>query len=349
MFGLPYDESRYNDTIKFASLEEDLKQLPYGDMTFIGERGVALSGGQKARVNLARALYRDADIYLMDDPLSAVDTKVSRQLFDKCIKEYLRGRIRVLVTHQLQYMPQADHIILLFQGKILSQGTYQELIDSGIDFISLMASSESEETLAKRKSIAEESQKIEANQQKLKEEEEKEQEKPAENVESKAVGSVSGRTYWNYFLSGHSVPVFFFLLFAIVVCQVFTSGNDYWLTYWSNAEATRISREVNCTKPNKDDCDEDYLGENIYLYVFTGFIVAVTITNMIRGVWFFHYCAGISINIHDKMFRAMARAPIKFFDDNPSGIIESPVKIYSSLLFKINEKVIKVSYGFQVV
>jgi len=153
LFGLPYDESRYNETVRVCALEEDLKQLPYGDFTVVGERGVALSGGQKARVNLARALYRDVDIYLLDDPLSAVDTRVSRHLFEKCVKEYLRGRIRVLVTHQLQYLPHADHIIVLNQGKILAQGTYEELIDAGIDFVGLMAN-EVEEAV-KRQSIAE--------------------------------------------------------------------------------------------------------------------------------------------------------------------------------------------------
>ena len=79
----------------------------------VGERGVSLSGGQKARVNLARALYIDADIYLLDDPLSAVDTHVGRHLFDKAINSYLRGKIRVLVTHQLQYLMEVDQILIL--------------------------------------------------------------------------------------------------------------------------------------------------------------------------------------------------------------------------------------------
>jgi len=115
LFGQPFDEKRYADTIKACSLEEDLQQLSHRDMTVVGERGVALSGGQKARVNLARALYRKAEIYLMDDPLSAVDSRVSRQLFEKGIQGYLDGSLRVLVTHQLQYLPQADHILVLDQ------------------------------------------------------------------------------------------------------------------------------------------------------------------------------------------------------------------------------------------
>jgi len=96
-------------------LLDDFKQLPHGDMTIVGDRGVSLSGGQKARVNLARAMYQEAEIYLLDDPLSAVDTKVSRHLFEKCVKTHLDGHLRILVTHQLQYLPQADHIVVLHE------------------------------------------------------------------------------------------------------------------------------------------------------------------------------------------------------------------------------------------
>lgn len=79
----------------------------------VGERGVSLSGGQRARINLARAIYREADIYILDDPLSAVDTHVGRHLFDECISKYLSDKTRVLITHQLQYLKTADHIIVL--------------------------------------------------------------------------------------------------------------------------------------------------------------------------------------------------------------------------------------------
>ena len=119
LFGRPYDEGRYKAVIRASALEEDLVQLPFGENTIVGERGVALSGGQKARVNLARALYQDADIYLMDDPLSAVDSRVSRYIFDKVGRQFLKGKLRVLVTHQLQYLPQADHIIVLNAVRIL--------------------------------------------------------------------------------------------------------------------------------------------------------------------------------------------------------------------------------------
>jgi ATP-binding cassette subfamily C (CFTR/MRP) protein 4 len=113
LFGLFLNEKLYNAVINACALHEDLAQMAHGDETIVGERGITLSGGQKARINLARSLYQQADIYLMDDPLSAVDSRVSRHLFDKCMKEFLDNKMRILVTHQLQYLPQADHIVVL--------------------------------------------------------------------------------------------------------------------------------------------------------------------------------------------------------------------------------------------
>ena len=97
----------------FFTLYQDVAQLINGDLTLVGERGVTLSGGQKARVNLARAVYRDADVYLLDDPLSAVDTAVAKHLFDVCIRGLLGDRVVILVTHQLQFALQADKILAI--------------------------------------------------------------------------------------------------------------------------------------------------------------------------------------------------------------------------------------------
>lgn len=104
---------RYKDIVNVCALQRDFEQFPYKDQTLVGERGVSLSGGQRARINLARAVYAESDIYLFDDPLSAVDTHVGKHLFEKCIKQYLRHKTRILVTHQRQFMKQADLIVIL--------------------------------------------------------------------------------------------------------------------------------------------------------------------------------------------------------------------------------------------
>lgn len=111
--GSNYDAGRYKKIIKACALDKDFELLPQGDQTAVGERGVSLSGGQKARINLARCLYVDADIYLLDDPLSAVDTHVGYQIFDQAINGFLKDKIRVLVTHQIQYLKDVDQIIVL--------------------------------------------------------------------------------------------------------------------------------------------------------------------------------------------------------------------------------------------
>ncbi|XP_019860381.1 PREDICTED: multidrug resistance-associated protein 4-like [Amphimedon queenslandica] len=120
--------------IKMYAWEYDIELLPEGDLTLVGERGVTLSGGQKARVNLARAVYRQADVYLLDDPLSAVDAAVSRHLFERCIRGILSDKIVILVTHQVQYLERCDAILGLKEGCVLVYGNARDVLkeDSGI-------------------------------------------------------------------------------------------------------------------------------------------------------------------------------------------------------------------------
>ncbi|CAJ0585805.1 unnamed protein product, partial [Mesorhabditis spiculigera] len=150
LFGRPYDARRYHQVIAACALKPDLKILPHGDMTEIGEKGINLSGGQKSRVALARAVYQDCDVYLLDDPLSAVDSHVGRHIFDEVIgpKGLLKDKTRLLVTHGLTFIRNADPIIVLKDGQIAEQGTYDELVDIGgafADFVSELKSKKSDE------------------------------------------------------------------------------------------------------------------------------------------------------------------------------------------------------------
>lgn len=117
LFGQIYDKKRYKIVVKKCALERDFELLTYGDKTIVGERGASLSGGQKARISLARSVYRKASIYLLDDPLSAVDTHVGKHLFDQCMRDYLRNNIVILITHQLQFLQHADQIVIMDKGK----------------------------------------------------------------------------------------------------------------------------------------------------------------------------------------------------------------------------------------
>jgi ABC-type multidrug transport system fused ATPase/permease subunit len=129
LFGKPMDEDRYNSVIRACQLEHDLTLLEDGDLTDIGEKGINLSGGQKARVSVARAAYSDADVVILDDPLSALDPEVAAALFNDCIiGELMSGKTRLLVTNQLQFLSQCDHVVVFKKGEVMEDGTASELL-----------------------------------------------------------------------------------------------------------------------------------------------------------------------------------------------------------------------------
>ncbi len=128
LFGRPLQADRYREVLELVSLTEDLAALPLGDQSIVGEHGYTLSGGQKARLNLARALYGDADVYLLDDPFSAVDAALGRRIYQRVIEGHLRGKAVLLATHQLQYVPACSRLLLLERGRQLAYGPFEELI-----------------------------------------------------------------------------------------------------------------------------------------------------------------------------------------------------------------------------
>lgn len=132
LFGQPYDTDRYNRILEACSLVEDIQQFPEYDQTVVGECGAVLSGGQRARVSLARAVYADADLYLLDDPLSAVDFKVGQHIFERCINGVLSDKTRVLTSHQEEHMRKADEVIVLYKGRVLEKGGFTDLQQKGI-------------------------------------------------------------------------------------------------------------------------------------------------------------------------------------------------------------------------
>ncbi|KAM0856482.1 hypothetical protein ACQ4PT_049094 [Festuca glaucescens] len=138
LFGSSMDRQRYQDTLERCSLVKDLEMLPYGDCTEIGERGVNLSGGQKQRVQLARALYQNADIYLLDDPFSAVDAHTATRLFNKYVMGALSDKTVLLVTHQVDFLPVFDSILLMSDGEVIRSGSYQTLLADCKEFKDLV-------------------------------------------------------------------------------------------------------------------------------------------------------------------------------------------------------------------
>ena len=210
LFGQPLETERYEQILDACALNPDLETFPKGDLTYIGERGNSLSGGQQTRVTLARAAYADADIYLLDDTLSAVDSKVGQHILRSCFDEVLSDRLRILATHQVQYLKTADHILVLDNGAVISEGTYSELCKRD-NFFSKLITDQGKSDGNRRLPGAW-------------------TENPSDKlfyrpedggveraVEDKAKGAVSLDVYWQYFRAGVNIfALSFFGLIAIL-------------------------------------------------------------------------------------------------------------------------------------
>ncbi|KAF9282831.1 hypothetical protein BGZ68_005732 [Mortierella alpina] len=141
LFGSSFDQKKYNDILRVCALTRDLTLLSQGDDTEIGERGINLSQGQRQRVSLARAVYSDADIMLLDDPLSGMDAQIGKHIFQECIKGYLAKKTVVYVTNQLQHLARCDHIIVMKGGSIEVQGTFAELMAKDVNLARIVDAS----------------------------------------------------------------------------------------------------------------------------------------------------------------------------------------------------------------
>ena len=130
IFGKEYNRADYKHVIKICELKRDLQILPSGDKTEIGEKGINLSGGQKARVSLARAVYADKDIILMDDPISALDANVKKKIFQNVLLDHLKDKTRILVTHAVDFLHLVDRIFVMKDGELVLEGKYDDIKDN---------------------------------------------------------------------------------------------------------------------------------------------------------------------------------------------------------------------------
>uniref|UniRef100_A0A3B3HI51 Cystic fibrosis transmembrane conductance regulator n=1 Tax=Oryzias latipes TaxID=8090 RepID=A0A3B3HI51_ORYLA len=326
LFGKDFDQQKYDMVIKACALKRDLELLPGGDQTVIGDRGATLSGGQKARVNLARAVYQEADVYLLDDPLSAVDAEVGRHLFEKCICGVLKKKPRVLVTHQLQYLTEADQILILKEGHMVAKGTYTELLQSGLDFASLLKKEEEEEEqqlLPKDFSIRERSlSQISALSQTSSVQSVKDGDQlPAETVqmvpeESRGQGTIGIKLYLKYLRAGANVAVLLFVILLNILAQVSYIMQDWWLAYWA-AEQEKLNLK-NSSIPNGPNATEE-LDLNLYLGVYAGLTASTIIFGFMRNLLLFNVLVRCAQALHNRMFNSILKTPVRFFDINPIG------------------------------
>ncbi|XP_048505771.1 probable multidrug resistance-associated protein lethal(2)03659 isoform X1 [Athalia rosae] len=312
LFGRPMDESRYQKVVNVCQLKRDFTLFSHGDKTLVGERGISLSGGQRARINLARAVYADADIYLFDDPLSAVDAHVGRHMFEECIDGYLLGKTRILITHQHQYLKHVDRIIVMNKGTVEAVGTFDELQTAGLDFAKLLEKSKDPEGEEKQPEVYRRLSSVPSIQS-----EQGDDMDPVEVAEMRTTGQISGDTYISFLKAAGSI---YFILAAFTVfisCQVAGSGVDYFISYWVNLEEASVD-VVNGT------IVIDWAGpltRDICIQIYSGLVVATIITSFARVYLFFDGCMRASRNLHKNLFASVSRATMRFFNTNTSGRI----------------------------
>ncbi|XP_046310887.1 ATP-binding cassette sub-family C member 4 isoform X3 [Marmota monax] len=328
LFGKKYEKERYEKVIKACALKKDLQLLEDGDLTVIGDRGTTLSGGQKARVNLARAVYQDADIYLLDDPLSAVDAEVSKHLFQLCICQTLHEKITILVTHQLQYLKAASHILILKDGEMVQKGTYTEFLKSGVDFASLLKKENEEAeqspvpgtpTLRNRTFSESSVWSQQSSRPSLKdgvaEGQDTENAQAVQPEESRSEGKIGFKAYKNYFTAGASWFIIIFLILLNMAAQVSYVLQDWWLSYWANEQSM-----LNVTVNGEGNVTEK-LDLNWYLGIYAGLTVSTVLFGIARSLLVFYVLVNSSQTLHNKMFESILKAPVLFFDRNPIGRI----------------------------
>ncbi|KAJ3358537.1 Multidrug resistance-associated protein 1 [Allomyces javanicus] len=245
LFGLPYDEKKYRKIIEACALKRDLAMLVNGDQTLIGDKGINLSGGQRARLNCARALYADADLFLLDDPLSAVDAHVDRHLFDAWFNPesgLLRGKTVVLVTHAVHHLPDVDRIVAVQDGKIAEVGTYVELMarEDGVvadlvrEYMAKRRDDVEEETSGPATDGGDEKKRAEKTQSSTPVASAKGNSKVENNDETKESGSVGWSVYISYLRTCGWFNVVAAALFSCIANSMMVF-ETIWLGMWGQA------------------------------------------------------------------------------------------------------------------
>ncbi|KAM9836010.1 ATP-binding cassette sub-family C member 4-like [Aulostomus maculatus] len=336
LFGRELNPQRYERVLRACALKKDLEVLPDGDLTLIGDKGGTLSGGQKARINLARTVYQEADIYLLDDPLSAVDAEVGKHLFEQCICGLLKKKCRILVTHQLQYLKATDHILVIKEGHVMAHSTYNELQGSGLDIVTLL---KSDEDLGRWSQSADpdkqSSHSMRTSQSHnshcsysslLPPESNGPDHLPVETLhtmaeETRVEGNVSSRIYLKYFSAGSNALAILLVVLLSVVAEVAYILQDWWLVYWARVDSFNTTSALSVKDGNNATQAEEEFSLRFYLGVYSGLTAAAVVFGYARSLMIFYGLVRSAQTLHNCMFSTVLRTPVHFFDVNPIGRI----------------------------
>lgn len=349
LFGSPMDRAKYKKVLHACSLKKDLELFSHGDQTIIGDRGINLSGGQKQRVQLARALYQDADIYLLDDPFSAVDAHTGSELFKEYIMTALATKTVIFVTHQVEFLPAADMILVLKGGHIIQAGKYDDLLQAGTDFKTLVSahheaieamdipshsSKDSDEIMPPNGSVvlkcdthannienlAKEVQEgVSTSDQKAIKEKKKAKrarKKQLVQEEERERGRVSMKIYLSYMAAAYKGLLIPLIILAQALFQVLQIASNWWMA-WANPQT---EGGLPKTSPM------------VLLGVFMALAFGSSCFIFVRAVLVATFGLEAAQKLFVKMLRSVFRAPMSFFDSTPAGRILNRVSIDQSVV-----------------
>jgi len=340
LFGREMDEQLYKEVLHACCLEADIELLPGGDETEIGESGINLSGGQRQRVSLARAVYRQADIYVLDDVLSAVDAHVGQQIYQRCITGMLASRTRILVTHGLQYLSRTDMLICMKNGTLDRVGTYSDLTTKGStsDLAGMLARYDADvksmKTSPSMEKVNEMASKPEGDSGKSDVKKTQEQNSPAPSNNGNGVngsvkdsqkkgkltelekmerGVVKKEVYMQYAAAAGGIfPVAILILFFIgyAAASVF---RDWWLSHW-----TYLSNKTYNDGRLKHDSSSD---QTWYFLVYTFLCMGCIVILLVRALSSYVLSIKAARNLHEALLKGVLGAPMSFFHTTPTGRI----------------------------
>ncbi|XP_072498338.1 ATP-binding cassette sub-family C member 10 isoform X1 [Notamacropus eugenii] len=339
LFGKAFDAHLYWKVLEACALHDDLAILPDGDQTEVGEKGVTLSGGQRARIALARAVYQENKLYLLDDPLAAVDADVANHLLHKCILGILGHTTRLLCTHRTEYLEQADVVLLLEGGRIIQSGPPSEILP----LVQAAPDTQSED-VQKTESAA-----SEAWQPETESEEPKEMGPNLSRLlqdEAKKEGAVAlqvYQAYWKAVGGGLSLAILLFLL----LMQGTRNAADWWLSHWisqlkiaengsqellhiNNQAPSLLSPQLLLFSPGGlfasvspwlRATPNSSLDVQFYLTVYGAIASANSICTLLRAILFATGILQAAATLHQRLLYRVLRAPVTFFDSTPTGRI----------------------------
>ncbi|XP_062294985.1 ATP-binding cassette sub-family C member 12-like [Scomber scombrus] len=322
LMGEHLDRPRYNRVLSCCNLEKDLDVLPYGDQTMLGEQGVNLSGGQKQRISLARAVYSNRDVYLLDDPLSAVDAHEAKHLFEDCIRKELQGKSVVMVTHQLQYMKFCDEVLVLKDGAVLESGSHVDLLQAERLYAELI-----NKQLMEQNSNEKEEKKKQVELNPVFDMLDENSDAPSSDckpaVDDQLIHQVTNRdglSTWRTFqrycqaAGGYCVSFFIFLIFTVMIAN--RALSYWWLGYWLKQE--HGTGNVTASEEGNISLNADL---PFYQLMFALLTVLLLIVCMIKCFCFVKVTFHASTTLHHSLLKKLLASPMSFFDTTPTGSI----------------------------